>query len=149
MYLIQNLMIFQSPFLDLTQPCCESTIAACSRNAQLNSGDIAAGSRASVRRNCTAYLTINWDHEVEVLPCERDANPGENTPGENRLISGCLWSLSQTPFSLPKQAQGATELKKTLLLGSKTSRQRLGQGRRSGPDMSFLFGMSLWKGCFI
>ena len=24
------------------------------------------------------------------------------------LISGCLWSLSQTPFSLPKQAQGVT-----------------------------------------
>jgi hypothetical protein len=23
-------------------------------------------------------------------------------------VSGCLWSLSQTPFSLPKQAQGVT-----------------------------------------
>jgi len=27
-------------------------------------------------------------------------------------ISGCLWSFSQTPFSLPKQAQGVTGLKK-------------------------------------
>ena len=60
MYLIQNLLIFQSPFLDLTQPCRESTIAACNRNSKLNSGDIAAGSQ-------------QWDHEVEVLPCERGA----------------------------------------------------------------------------
>ena len=82
-------------------------------------------------------------------------HPGPLAVGEGSerkksdLISGCLWSLSQTPFSLPKETSRAA-LKKTLLLGSKTGRQRPGQDRRSEPDTAYcVFGVSSWKGCFI
>jgi len=59
-------------------------------------------------------------------------------------ISGCLWRLSQTPFSFPKQAQGATGFKKTLSLESKSGRQRLGQDKYSdtGVSLSCLEGLS-------
>jgi len=71
-YLIQNSPIFQSPGLDLTTPCRKSKISGCIVS-QLNRGDVAAGSR------------LRRDHEVEVPPCERGANPGRQAPGENRM----------------------------------------------------------------
>jgi hypothetical protein len=45
---------------------------------QFNSGDVAAGSRGfgMAERFTHHLLNHQWDHEVEVLPCERDANPG-------------------------------------------------------------------------
>ena len=134
---------FSITFLDLTQLFPKSRIAACSRSSQPNSGDVAAGSRL-------------WrDHEVEVPPCERGANRphpsprgrGDEARKSNRSAdaSGVCHRLL---FSLPKQAQGVTSAphtgEKTLLLGLKTSRQRLGQDQRSEPDMDSL---CVWYKC--
>jgi len=56
-----------------------------------------------------------------------------------------------TDSFLPSETSArSNKFKKTLLLVSKTGRQRLGQDRRSEPDTGiFVFGMKLWKGCFI
>jgi hypothetical protein len=70
---------------------------------QLNSGDLAAGSRRG------------RDYEVEVPSCEGRANPG-NCREKIGSISGCLRSQSLAPFSLPKQASGAAEYSHSLML---------------------------------
>ena len=106
-------------FLGLTQPLAKSTIAACSRSSQLNRGDVAAGSRL-------------WrDHEVEVLPCERGANRPqpfakhtvvlpegeENQAKKSNGSADASGVRHRLLFSLPKQAQGVTGLKKLCCSG--------------------------------
>ncbi|RIK30426.1 MAG: hypothetical protein DCC56_08870 [Anaerolineae bacterium] len=54
---------------------------------------------------------------------------GEGEAENIGLISGCLWSLSQTPFSLPKKAHG-NEFKKTLLLTRKPESDLWDKGAR-------------------
>jgi len=56
----------------------------CKAGLQSNSGDLAAGSR------------LRRDHEVEVPPCERGANPGRRSPGENRI-----WSADASGVRMP------------------------------------------------
>src|SRR5215207_6221566 len=92
-------MDFSMTFLGLTKPYRESRIAACSSISQRNNGDVAAGSQNGITR---------WR-----FPRANGALiPADNCWEKIGSISGCLWSLSQTPFSLPKQARGVTSLKK-------------------------------------
>jgi hypothetical protein len=80
----------------------------CSTSLQSSSGDLATGSHGFDACVSTPNGITRWR-----FPRANGALiPAGNCWEKIGSISGCLWSLSQTPFSLPKQAPGATGLKK-------------------------------------
>ncbi len=131
----------------------------CSVGLQLNSGDLAAGSRSRhlhlhdlprIAKQfeievqvyggtlCAPPTRPPWDHEVEVPPCERGANPSKQLPGEKSDRSADASGVCHRLLSPFRNKRRSNRFKKTLLLESKTGRQRLRQGRRSEPGIVFL-----------
>ena len=96
-------------------------------------------------------LNQRRDHEVEVPPCKRGANPLTPTlsqigkgsvSGKNRIDQRMPPEFVTDSFLPSEQAQGATGFKKTLLLESKTGRQRPGQDKCGDTGISCLY----WEG---